>query len=63
MAFCHPKSEFLSFFAEILNRSLGVGCYFGSQQAQCNYMKILQALFVERERVLAPEPKPLHRTV
>ena len=63
MALCHPGSEFLPFFADILSRPLGVGCCFISQHAWCNYTEILQSVFVERVRVLAPEPKPLERTV
>ena len=33
MALCHPGSEFLPFFADILSRPLGVGCCFISQHA------------------------------
>ena len=57
-----PWEWIFAFLADILSRPLGVGCYFISQHAWCNYAKILQSLFVERVRVLAPEPKPLERT-
>lgn len=58
-----PWEWIFAFLADILSRPLGVGCYSISQLAWCNYTKILQSLFVERVRALAPEPKPLRRTV
>lgn len=57
-----PWEWIFAFLADILSRPLGVGCYSVSQHAWCNYAKILQSLFVERVRVLAPEPKPLEKT-
>lgn len=58
-----PPSEWIfAFLADILSRPLGVGCCSVSQHARCNCTKMSQSLFVERVRVLAPEPKPLKRT-
>lgn len=57
-----PWEWVFAFLVDILSRPLGVGCCSVSQHAWCNYTKILQSLFVERVRVLAPELKPLERT-
>lgn len=50
-----------AFLADILSRPRGVGCHSISQNARCNYTKILQSLFVERVRVLALASIPLRR--
>lgn len=63
MALCHPGSEFLPFFADILSRPLGVGCWFIPNMLLVQLHWNVTRRVCGRVRVLAPEPKPLERTV